>query len=125
MHRALLYSKLPELNISVPKINTKIPRSSTVDNYKLVCYYTFPNKLETERQLYHSDIDPNLCTHINIGFGWIENNTIVIENDNKNVTKNMVGLKKYNKNLKIILSITGKGEDGFGDMVINHANRKM
>ncbi|KRT79591.1 glycoside hydrolase [Oryctes borbonicus] len=125
-YRAVSYSKLPENNITIPKISNRPIKSPKIDNYRLVCYYNFPNRsFNLERQLTHKRLDPDLCTHVNVGFGSIQNNTIYLSDYNRNVTRNVSALKAKNKNLKVLLSISGFADSGFAEMVQNHANRKM
>lgn len=52
----------------------------SLPEYKLVCYYSVPSPTSTNKVnvLKSNEIDPNLCTHINVGFMCIENNSIVI-----------------------------------------------
>lgn len=125
-NRAVAYSKLPENNITIPKItNNGAIKSSDIENYKLVCYYNFPNdSYDLNKQLTYKQIDPNLCTHVNVGFASVENNTIYISDYQKDVTRSLIGLKAQNANLKILLSISGSAKSGFTEMVLNHANRK-
>lgn len=46
---------------------------------KLVCYYNLPGMNDS---LQPDHLDPNLCTHIIIGFVEIKNNSIEIEETN-------------------------------------------
>lgn len=117
---------MPENNITIPRIGNKAVKSQNVENYKLICYYNFPNEnYNFKKQLLDRHIDPNLCTHLNIGFGSVFNNTIYLTDFQKNVTKSLVNLKTQNQNLKVLLSISGTSVSGFTEMVLNHANRKM
>lgn len=92
---------------------------------KLVCYYAAPNSLNSTLSLYPKNIDPHLCTHINVGIIDIYNNTIKIDDDMKEYFKQTTLLKKNNKNLKILLWVGGADSPYFSEMVINHANRKI
>ncbi|XP_050302926.1 chitinase-3-like protein 2 [Anthonomus grandis grandis] len=90
--------------------------------FKLVCYYNFPSD---QQSMQINDIDPNLCTHLNIAFGSVVNHSIYLDNEHLEYLKDIVKLKDKNKDLKILLSIGGAGNDnGFPEMVKNHTNRK-
>jgi chitinase len=73
------------------------------------------------------NIDPNLCTHINIGIVKIANCTLNIDEDLEQSFKEVDILRKQNKDLKILLWVGGAGDssNGFKEMVANHANRKV
>ncbi|XP_050347088.1 chitinase-3-like protein 1 [Nymphalis io] len=89
------------------------------------CYYNTPNPTNVT-QLTPSNIHPHLCTHINIAFAQIRNNKIYLEDSQLDVLPDIVKLKTYNPNLKVLLSVGGAGNnDGFSNMVINHASRKV
>lgn len=57
------------LNIIKEKVN------SNEEATKLVCYYTLPESNITS-DLMPEQIDAKLCTHINIGFAIVINNTL-------------------------------------------------
>lgn len=117
---------MPENNITIPKLRNRHIEHPPIENYRLVCYYSFPTQsCDLDKQLSYKKLDPDLCTHINIGFANIENNTIHLTDYYKNVTKQVLMLKSHNKNLKVLLSVGGAGGSGFTEMVVNHANRKM
>lgn len=98
--------------------------SSTLAQYKLVCYYNFPN--QDVDALKPGQIDPFLCTHINLAFATIQNNSLYLDATQLKTVQAVVDLKKINLNLKILLSVGGAGNnDGFPQMVLNHTNRKM
>ncbi|CAB3250873.1 unnamed protein product [Arctia plantaginis] len=89
------------------------------------CYYNLPSESEA-KQLLPSNIDPHLCTHINIGFARIVNKQITLDDYQYKTIRNVVKLKQKNPGLKILLSVGGSGNDnGFSDMVVNHASRKI
>lgn len=96
---------------------------------KIVCYYTTPSLSGSERSrgsrlrsdLFPQDIDPHLCTHLNVGIIGIVNGTLYIDEDVKVVFNRTKQLKKANKDLKVLLWVGG----GFSEMVVNHASRKL
>lgn len=103
------------------------------DLRKIVCYYTTPSMSGREdrrssrfrRDLFPEDIDPHLCTHVNVGIIAIVNGTLFIDDDLKTVFNRTKQLKKANKQLKVLLWVGGGGVGGFSEMVFNHASRKL
>lgn len=91
---------------------------------RLVCYYSFPSDV-FRNVLSPENIDPYLCTHINLGFASVANNSIYLTNHQLEIAKSVICLKNANKNLKVLISVGGAGHDGgFDVMVSDHANRK-
>uniref|UniRef100_A0A1Y1JQQ8 GH18 domain-containing protein n=1 Tax=Photinus pyralis TaxID=7054 RepID=A0A1Y1JQQ8_PHOPY len=116
VERAIYYSN----RIGGPEV--EIAKNPSSD-YKLVCYYTFPSSSPDDLQ--PSDIDPLLCTHINVGFATVVNNTIFLNDNQSLIVRDVVALKRRNPDLKILLSVGGAGgTGGFPQMVLNHATRK-
>lgn len=120
---------------------TKNQSKDDLKSFRLVCYYNFPKQLEeaakvtTRKQISLSssdellpkDIDPQLCTHLNVGFMQIVNNSLALEENQKGYLKTQIkDLKAKNKNLKVLFWIGGGAFDyGFTDMVKNHKTRKQ
>lgn len=94
------------------------------NTFKLVCYYNSPNAFNQTNDLYPDNIDPNLCTHINVGMIWVTQNQLVIENNLREMFKRTTQLKKKNPDLKVLIWVGGAYSPGFSEMVANHANRK-
>lgn len=101
--------------------------------FRLVCYYTFPNKLDSASasssatdELLPKDIDPHLCTHLNVGFIPIVNNSLELPENHKMYLRTQIrDLRLKNKDLKILFWVGGGAFDyGFTDMVQNHKTRK-
>lgn len=94
--------------------------------YKLVCYYMLPSLGQKQEGILEtSQLDADLCTHINAAFARIINNTLQLDDVQINALKDVVDLKKTNKNLKVLISVGGAGNDmGFPDMVVDHQKRK-
>lgn len=127
IHRAFLYNSLPKNTTLKPNftISDYLPNIATMEpnSFKLVCYYNFPS---TSDSLLPEEIDPYLCTHINVGFAGIVNNTVSMDSSDFDVLKELVQLKMVNPKLKILICIGGASNDGgFSEMVVNHTNRKM
>lgn len=76
-------------------------------------------------ELSPSNIDPNLCTHIIVGFAGVVNCSLNLGN-NSSIYKEVIGLKKFQPELRVMISVGGSNELhlGFSEMVKNHANRK-
>lgn len=92
---------------------------------RLVCYYQSPSVMNHSHELYPKQIDPKLCTHINVGIVTIENNTLVIDNTLGELFKQMSNLRRLNSDLKVLMWIGGPSDSlGFINMIENHANRK-
>lgn len=92
---------------------------------RLVCYYSSPAVLNHTHELYPNQIDPKLCTHINVGIVSIENNTLVIDNTLGELFKQMSNLRRHNNDLKVMMWIGGPTNSlGFINMIENHASRK-
>lgn len=96
----------------------------SADKRKLVCYYSTPNVLNHTNELYPDRIDPHLCTHINVGIVYIENNRMVFDATLEELFRRTNELKRKNPELKILIWVGGAGSIGFSEMVKNHANRK-
>lgn len=100
---------------------------------KLICYYTTQRDSLTgrsklnrgDRILRIKDINPHLCTHVNIGIIEISNCSLVIDRDLINAFEESKLLKQKNEKLKVMLWVGGADESmGFKEMVANHGNRK-
>lgn len=105
-------------------------KHSNQHSKKLICYYTTPRYESIKRRLGEStlkikDINPHLCTHLNIGIIDITNCSLVIDDDLVKAFKDSNLLKTQNDKLKVLLWVGGADEStGFSEMVANHANRK-
>lgn len=123
IHQVLLYnSKLPNIsyNITLPTITQGLLKSTL--QQKLICYYNLPTDSES---LQVRDIDPFLCTHINAAFADVLNGSLYLNQSYLEALQQLVQLKSVNKQLKILISVGGAGnQNGFPEMVFNHTNRK-
>jgi chitinase len=96
-----------------------------VHTQKLVCYYTTPRYDGASKTLKIKDINPHLCTHLNIGIIDISNCSLVIDADLIAAFKESNLLKARNGQLKVMLWVGGADEStGYSEMVENHENRK-
>lgn len=107
-------------------------KHSKLQSKKLICYYTTPRySSERRRHLGDSslsvkDINPSLCTHINIGIIQIANCSLVLDDDLINAFIESNLLKAKNEKLKVLLWVGGADESmGFSEMVADHSNRKL
>lgn len=94
-----------------------------IEEFKLVCYYNFPgrgfNTLKPE------NINPQMCSHINVAFARVVNNTIHLEKSELEVLQSVIKLKLKNDQIKILVSVGGAADDGgYSEMVLDHNNRK-
>lgn len=93
-------------------------------NKVISCYYNTPSENGTN-DLMPLDINPKLCTHINIAFAQVVNKEIVLNENQERTIKEIIKLRLKNKDLKILLSVGGAGgHNGFSEMVVDHASRK-
>lgn len=118
--------------------SNEIEKHSKTINKKLVCYYTTPSlsnneKYKTRRRrrsigdsiLNIRDINPFLCTHINIGVVLVSNCSLKLDKDLINAIHGSNELKSKNEKLKILLWVGAADEsEGFPEVVANHTNRK-
>ncbi|XP_060533678.1 chitinase-3-like protein 2 [Cylas formicarius] len=121
LHRASVYGGYERRN-NYTEIQRTPHQALDVSIFRLVCYYNFPSNAQS---LQVNDIDPNLCTHLNLAFGSVINNSIYLSDADLPYVRQAVKLKAVNKNLKVLISIGGAYNDrGFPEMVLNHTNRK-
>ncbi|CAG9767718.1 unnamed protein product [Ceutorhynchus assimilis] len=113
------YSEIPE---EIPKDIHIHHADYTPEKLKLICYYNFPSN---DFSLKINEIDPNLCTHLNLAFASVVNHSIYLDEEHLGYLTNIIPLKEKNQYLKILLSIGGAGNNnGYPEMVKNHTNRK-
>ncbi|KAI7815437.1 chitinase [Rhyzopertha dominica] len=131
VERAITYNTInAETNTLLKRKRMRVGKGNSIDltvksmgsSYKLVCYYVLSDELENLRA---ENIDPDLCTHINVAFATVINNTIYLDDTQRMGLLQVLELKKQNPQLKILLSIGGAGNDvGYPIMVKTHENRK-
>lgn len=122
LHRAVSYNTFSDEGNVTQDLHFKVNQDNAVPKFKMVCYYNFPSNVQS---LQVKDLDSSLCTHINVAFAQIVNNSIHLDQSNRNTLTDLVKLKEVNKDLKILLSVGGGGGNGgYPDMVLNHLNRK-
>lgn len=98
---------------------------ASAPNQVISCYYNTPSG-NSSQQLLPAQIQPHLCTHINVAFARLYNKSIHLEPSQYDTLREVVKLKQQNPGLKVLLSVGGASENnGFSDMVINHASRKI
>ena len=67
--------------------------------------------------------DPWVMTHINYAFGHVNETFNGVRIDNPERLKMIVGLKRQNPNLKVMLSVGGWGSGRFSEMAATEENR--
>ncbi|KAL7300198.1 hypothetical protein TKK_0007041 [Trichogramma kaykai] len=90
-------------------------KSSSDNNYKIVCYYTNWSQYRTKiGKFTPEDIQPDLCTHVIFAFGWLKKNKLTSFESNDETKdgkvglyERIIGLKKANPSLKVLLAIGG------------------
>lgn len=71
----------------------------------------------------HEVPDPWVMTHINYAFGHVNDTFNGVRIDNPERLRMIVGLKKQNPNLKVMLSVGGWGSGRFSEMAATAENR--
>lgn len=123
--RESLRTLLLSSRISYEKITFKLLKRAFFHRQIIVCYYTISSDLNTFWELSPSHIDPDLCTHIIVGFAGVVNCSLDL-GSNSSIYKEVIALKKLQPQLRVMISAGGSNELhlGFSEMVKNHANRK-
>ncbi|CAF4905327.1 unnamed protein product [Pieris macdunnoughi] len=108
-----------------PLIDIVYIDNSDISSDKVVsCYYNTPAN-DDASQLLPSNINPHLCTHINVAFAQVKNKQIYLTDLQIKTIADVLQIKNKNPNLKVLLSVGGAGNnEGFSDMVVNHIARK-
>lgn len=113
-----------DATVVAPANNTTLGKSK--DGYKIVCYYTNWSQYRTKiGKFVPEDIPADLCTHIVYAFGWLKKGRMSSFEGNDETKDGVpgfyakiVGLKKVNPKLKVLLAIGGWsfGTQKFKDM---------
>lgn len=100
----------------------------------LVCYYTNWSQYRPKEGKYvPEDIDPNLCTHVIVAFGWMKKNKLApfdasdeSKDGKKGLYERVTSLKLVNPNLKVLIAVGGWsfGTERFKTMASNRFNRQ-
>ncbi|XP_015439737.1 PREDICTED: chitinase-3-like protein 2 [Dufourea novaeangliae] len=128
LRRARMYAESTKENQNADRNNSISSSQQLYTNSTrqiIVCYYTISRDLNTLGELNPSHIDPNLCTHIIVGFASVVNCSLDL-GKGSSIYKDVVALKKLQPELRVMISIGGSNELhlGFSEMVKNHTNRK-
>ncbi|XP_001604515.2 probable chitinase 10 [Nasonia vitripennis] len=108
--------KLTRNRISNKSTKNELQSSKgATEDYKIVCYYTNWSQYRTKiGKFMPEDIQPDLCTHIIFAFGWLKKNKLTSFESNDETKdgkvglyERIIGLKKANPSLKILLAIGG------------------
>uniref|UniRef100_A0A6G1SIN4 Putative chitinase 3 n=1 Tax=Aceria tosichella TaxID=561515 RepID=A0A6G1SIN4_9ACAR len=101
----------------------------------LVCYYTNWSQYRPKEGKYvPEDIDPHLCTHVIVAFGWMKKNRLApfdasdeSKDGKKGLYERVTSLKLANPNLKVLIAVGGWsfGTDRFKTMAANRYNRQL
>ena len=92
----------------------------------IVCYFSIPQDMNTSQGLTPSHVDPDICTHIIVGFARVVNCSLNL-GEYSWVYRQISDLKNHEPNLKVMVSAGGINElnSGFPEMTKTHANRNM
>lgn len=100
----------------------------------LVCYYTNWSQYRPKEGKYvPEDIDPHLCTHVIVAFGWMKKNKLApfdasdeSKDGKKGLYERVTSLKLINPNLKVLIAVGGWsfGTERFKTMAANRYNRQ-
>ncbi|XP_076637328.1 chitinase-3-like protein 2 isoform X1 [Colletes latitarsis] len=128
LRRARMYAESTKENQNADRNNSiSSPQQFYTNSTRqiIVCYYTIPGDLNTLWELSSSHIDPNICTHIIMGFASVVNCSLDLGNSSS-IYKDILTLKNQQPELRVMISVGGSNELhlGFSEMVKNHANRK-
>lgn len=102
-------------------IYSKEPNNNE-SNFRLVCYYQVPGSADG---LKVAEINPRLCTHLNVGVFDVQNNSLVVTDGLRKALIDLKKLKLQNPELKILIWCGAAFTGNFSGMVSNHANRKV
>lgn len=105
------------------------------DGRLLVCYYTNWSQYRPKDGKYvPEDIDPHLCTHVIVAFGWMKKNRLApfdasdeSKDGKKGLYERVTSLKLVNPNLKVLIAVGGWsfGTERFKTMAANRYNRQL
>ena len=102
----------------------------SIRGYVRVCYFTnWSQYRASPAKFLPSDIDPDVCTHIVYAFAQIKNGiTTSFEHNDDQRYKEVIGLKKHNQKLKVLLAVGGWNHEKFSSpfsvMVSDFGKRK-
>ncbi|XP_063705923.1 acidic mammalian chitinase [Culicoides brevitarsis] len=105
-------------------ISSKVRKDDGSNGFRLVCYYAVPDEVDS-MSLKVTDIEAELCTHLNIGVIDVQQNALVLTDKVRQTLRDVKALKVKNKDLKVLLWVGAAYTGHFSEMVHNHANRKM
>ena len=125
--KLFLHSNQSDTVTTAPPVTTNKPPSNGIKTktFRLVCYYSLPSSGAGD--LMPEQINPSLCTHINIAFAQITNGSLQpINSTVLGLYTRVVALKSSNPSLKVLLTIGGTSEPGsFSTMTATHTSRKL
>ncbi|XP_026674886.1 chitinase-3-like protein 2 isoform X2 [Ceratina calcarata] len=128
LRRARMYAESTKENQNADRNNSISSPQHFYTNFSgqiIVCYYTIQSDLNTLWELRPSHIDPDLCTHIIVGFASVVNCSLDLDSSST-IYQQVVALKKSQPELRVMISAGGSNElhSGFSEMIKNHFNRK-
>ncbi|CAG2058560.1 unnamed protein product [Timema podura] len=79
-----VYRQNSQINSNNTSLEFEFKPQQTVENYKLVCYYSIPKCLNSSEELMPEGLDPSLCTHIILASAKVANG-VLMPNSKKDI----------------------------------------
>nr|CAD7437543.1 unnamed protein product [Timema bartmani] len=81
-----VYRQNSQINSNNTSLEFEFKPQQTMENYKLVCYYSIPKCLNSSEELMPEGLDPSLCTHIILASAKVANG-VLMPNSKKDIER--------------------------------------